>query len=187
MCSLIKVEISDTQVHLRVDHPALERLVRNVLAAEDRRHGSISIALVDDMTIQSLNRAHLGHDWPTDVISFPLSPPEAPLAGELVVSAEMACAMARELDVEPLAELSLYVIHGLLHLCGFDDHDDADIIRMRQREDELLALNGLTHAHDQVAPGARAADRESLLGPKGGASTLRSPTTHQSESGPWTG
>jgi probable rRNA maturation factor len=187
MCSEIKVEISDTQVHLRVDHPALERLVRAVLAAENCRHGSISIALVDDMTIHALNRAHLGHDWPTDVISFPLSPPEAPLAGELVVSTEMASAMARELDVEPFAELSLYVIHGLLHLCGFDDHDDADIKRMRQREDELLALTGLTHGHDQTAPVDKPSDRESLLGPKGGVSTFRSPTTHQSESGPWTG
>jgi probable rRNA maturation factor len=187
MCSEIKVEISDTQVHLRVDHPALARLVRTVLAAENRRHSSISIALVDDTTIHTLNRAHLGHDWPTDVISFPLSTPEAPLAGELVVSAEMACAMARELDVEPFAELSLYVIHGLLHLCGFDDHNDADINRMRQREDELLALNGLTHANDQTAPGDKPSNRESLLGPKGGASTFHSPTTHQSESGPWTG
>ncbi len=97
------------------------------------------------------------------------------MAGELVVSAEMACATAaRELDVEPLAELSLYVIHGLLHLCGFDDHDDADISRMRQREDELLALNGLTHANHQVALAwaLDLADRESLLGPKGGASTI---------------
>ena len=173
---------------MRVDHPALERLVQTVLAAEDRHRGSISIALVDNMTIHALNRTHLGHDWPTDVISFPLSPPEAPvLTGELVVSAEMACTTARELDVEPFAELSLYVIHGLLHLCGFDDHDDADIERMRQREDELLALTGLTQANDQTAPGDKPSDRESLLGPKGGVSTFRSPTSHQSESGPWTG
>jgi probable rRNA maturation factor len=187
MCSEIKVEISDTQVHLRVGHPALERLVKTVLAAENRHHVSISIALVDDMTIHALNRAHLGHDWPTDVISFPLSPPEEPLTGELVVSVEMACATARELDVEPFAELGLYVIHGLLHLCGFDDHDDADIKRMRQREDELLALTGLTQANDQSASGDKPSDREALLGPRGGVSTFRSPTSHQSESGPWTG
>jgi probable rRNA maturation factor len=186
MCSEIKVEISDTQVHLRVDHPALERVVRIVLAAENRHHASISIALVDDRTIHALNRAHLGHDWPTDVITFPLSAPEAPLAGELVVSAEIACATARELGIEPFAELSLYVIHGLLHLCGFDDHDDADIKRMRQREDELMNLSGLTRAVDQTSPGDERSDHESLLGPKGGSSTLRSPT-HQSERGPWTG
>ena len=48
------------------------------------------------------------------------------LCGELVVSAEMACDRPRELGVDPDEELALYVVHGLLHLCGFDDHDEAD-------------------------------------------------------------
>src|SRR4051794_36983176 len=68
----IEVEISDTQGHCPVDRAALVRLVRDVLGKEGRRRASISIALVDQATIHALNRAHLGHDWPTDVISFPL-------------------------------------------------------------------------------------------------------------------
>ena len=83
---------------IRVDPAALEDLVRLVLASHRRERASISIALVDDAAIHAVNRTHLGHDWPTDVISFPLSAPDdSVLAGELVVSAEMAVASAREL------------------------------------------------------------------------------------------
>ena len=141
----IEVEISDTQGLLRVDHGELARLVRRVLAAEERPSASISLALVDNTTIHGVNLAHLEHDFPTDVISFSLSDDGEPeLSGELVVSVEMAIAAARDAGVNPLHELSLYVVHGLLHLCGYDDHDGADIVRMRRREDELLAEAGIS-------------------------------------------
>jgi probable rRNA maturation factor len=147
MAPPIEVEISDTQAYLAVDRPGLEELVRKVLAAENRPRASISIALVDNAAIQAINRAHLGHDWPTDVVSFPLAAADHPvLCGELVISTEMACAVAREIGVEPRDELALYVVHGLLHLCGFDDHDDAGIARMRRREAELLGSAGISSA-----------------------------------------
>jgi probable rRNA maturation factor len=134
------VEISDTQCHLRVDRAALVSLVRRVLQLEGRTAASISIALVDNATIHSLNCTHLGHDWPTDVISFPLSGDDDPvLAGELVVSAEMASAAALENGTGPLDELALYVVHGLLHLCGYDDHSEAGAQLMRERQDQILA------------------------------------------------
>jgi probable rRNA maturation factor len=136
----IEVEISNTQSHLRLEPGGLDRLVRLVLAAQGHSRASLSIAVVDNATIHTINQVHLGHDWPTDVITFPLADPEETvLTGELVVSAEMACTAARELGVEPADELALYVVHGLLHLCGFDDHDDSERRRMRQREHELLS------------------------------------------------
>ena len=98
------------------------RLVREVLIGRGSR--PISIALVDDATIHAVNRRHLAHDWPTDVISFRLSEvDDDELAGELVVSAEMAATTARQAGVGAWDELALYVVHGLLHLCGYDDHD----------------------------------------------------------------
>jgi len=135
----IEVEISDIQVHLRLDREWLLELVRRVLRLEGRSRASISIAVVDDEAIHRINKAHLGHDWPTDVITFPLSEPdEAILVGELVVSAEMACATARERSLDPAGEFALYVVHGLLHLCGYDDHGDAAAAVMRLREREVL-------------------------------------------------
>ncbi|MDR3638317.1 MAG: rRNA maturation RNase YbeY [Isosphaeraceae bacterium] len=140
------IDISDTQHHLVVSRAGLTELVERTLAAEGVERYSLSIALVDNATIHALNGRHLGHDWPTDVISFPLSEPDEPvLAGELIVSAEMAAATAREAGVDPWAELALYVVHGLLHLCGYDDLSDRDADVMRRREGEILALLGLTN------------------------------------------
>ena len=88
----IEVEISDTQGFLDSrSRPGSPGWSRGVLATRGSSTPAISVALVDDATIHRINRQHLGHDWPTDVISFPLSEPGEPeLAGELVVSAEMA-------------------------------------------------------------------------------------------------
>jgi probable rRNA maturation factor len=142
----IVVEISDTQGHLDIDRGALAQLVRRALANEGVPRASISVALVDDATIHEINERHLAHDWPTDVISFCLSDPgDAELEGELVVSAEMAATTARRVGVDPWAELALYVVHGLLHLCGYDDQSAAGRDAMRLRENEILTREGLTY------------------------------------------
>jgi probable rRNA maturation factor len=149
----IDVEISDTQGHLKADPAALAHLVRRVLAGEGVGRGSISVALVDDAAIRAINRRHLDHDWPTDVISFPLSEPGAAgLAGELVVSAEMAAVTAAKAGADPHAELALYVVHGLLHLCGYDDQSPEDRGAIRRREGEILAREGLTNTFTLVGP-----------------------------------
>jgi probable rRNA maturation factor len=167
MCAEIEVEINNTQGHLCIDTAALEALVRVVLAAENRSSASISITLVDNSAIHGVNRQHLGHNWPTDVISFPLSAPEdRVLAGELVVSAEMAYALAREIGAEPAEELALYVVHGLLHLCGFDDHDDVDARRMHEREDELLSWAGLTNPYSREGAALPGLPDHQAIGPR---------------------
>ena len=147
----IEIELSDTQSHVRYDPETLERLVRDVLRIEGVSRASISLAMVDDATIHEINRLHLGHDWPTDVITFPLSEAgDDCLAGELVVSGEMARATATERGHEPWEELALYVVHGLLHLRGYDDLTEDDARAMRRREDEVMALLGLMNPFSLV-------------------------------------
>jgi probable rRNA maturation factor len=142
----IDVEVSDTQGHLALDPGRLADLVRRVLAGEGVAAGAVSLALVDDATIATVNIKHLGHEGPTDVISFRFSDErEAVLSGELVVSAERALAVAQQHGIDPLAELSLYVVHGLLHLCGYDDLTASGVRAMRRREGEILAREGLTN------------------------------------------
>ncbi|MBX6312502.1 MAG: rRNA maturation RNase YbeY [Isosphaeraceae bacterium] len=149
----INVEFSDTQSHLSADHTALADLARRVLRAEGIERATISIALVDDATIREANRRHLDHDWPTDVISFPLSEPGDPvLEGELILSAEMAATTARQAGTDPRAELALYLVHGLLHLCGYDDETVAEAAVMRRREAELLAEAGLPNTFSMTGP-----------------------------------
>jgi probable rRNA maturation factor len=149
----IEVEISDNQSHLDADPAFLGGLVRRVLRSEGVENASISLALVDDATIRAINRRHLDHDWPTDVISFDLSEPGDPcLTGELVVSTEMAAATAREAGVDTRSELALYVVHGLLHLCGLDDREIEDAEVMRRREGEILRAEGLINTFPLVGP-----------------------------------
>lgn len=161
------VEISDTQGHIAVDRKALAHLVRRALAAEGVARYAVSIALVDNPRIEALNRAHLGHEWPTDVISFPLSGPDEPvLAGELIVSAEMAALTARDAGLDPWCELALYVVHGLLHLCGYDDRAERDADVMRRREGAILAELGLTNTFSLAGPATTGhAERESAPWP----------------------
>ncbi len=85
------------------------------------------------------------------LLSFPLGEPNSSrLSGELVIGAEVALAQAAERGHDVQAELALYVIHGLLHLCGYDDHDPAGAAAMRARERHYLRQLGLP----DVAPRA---------------------------------
>src|SRR5207245_2701478 len=104
----------------------------------------ISLAFVDNATIHRLNKRYLDHDELTDVLSFPLSEPGAKhLAGELVIGAEVAKVQAESRGHDIQAELALYVIHGLLHLCGHDDKTAEGAAAMRERERHYLQALGL--------------------------------------------
>jgi probable rRNA maturation factor len=101
--------------------------------------GELSVAFVDDDEIARVHQAFMGDPAPTDVITFP-GDPDMDFAGEIVVSVDHARARAAELD-EPFArELSLYLVHGWLHLAGFRDGTDEERTAMRTAEAEALAL-----------------------------------------------
>src|SRR4051812_46461401 len=98
----LDIAITDAQDLIRVDPTTVSDLARRVLAGEGVASACVSIALVDDAAIHAINRRHLAHDWPTDVITFRLSDPDADvLEAELVVSAEMAATTAREAGTDP--------------------------------------------------------------------------------------
>jgi probable rRNA maturation factor len=99
---------------------------------------AISLAVVDDDTIHELNQRHLEHDWPTDVLSFVLEDNGDHLDGEVILSADTAAAAAEELGNSAAQEQLLYVIHGTLHLVGYDDKSDADAREMRAAEARYL-------------------------------------------------
>jgi probable rRNA maturation factor len=141
---MIRIAVACPQEIIPVDRGRMREIVRAVLDGEGISDAEISLAFVDNPTIQQLNQRYLSHNEPTDVLSFPLSEPNADrLAGELVIGAEVAKAQAEDLAHELEAELALYVIHGLLHLCGYDDKLASAIEKMRQRERHYLQLLGL--------------------------------------------
>jgi probable rRNA maturation factor len=141
---MLRIKVASPQVIVPIDRARLREVARAVLAGEGVAAASISLAFVDNPTIHRLNRQFLDHDEPTDVLSFPLSGPGAKtLEGELVIGAEVAREQAAERGHDEQAELALYVIHGLLHLCGFDDTTAAGAREMRARERHYLQILGL--------------------------------------------
>src|SRR5262249_39362518 len=131
----MRISIASPQETVPIDRARFRQVARAVLEGEGITEAEISLAFVDNPTIHQLNKRYLQHDEPTDVLSFPLSEPNAPkLAGELVLGAEVAKDQAESQGHAVEAELSLYVIHGLLHLCGYGDESEAEASKMRQRE-----------------------------------------------------
>ncbi len=136
------VQIASPQDLFPIDKAWFRRVVNSVLAEEKIGKFDISLAFVDDATIHRINKQFLDHDEPTDVITFPYSAGKE-LQGELVLGVEVALREAANRGHPPQTELSLYVIHGLLHLVGYDDKDGHDRRMMRARESDHLELLGL--------------------------------------------
>jgi probable rRNA maturation factor len=135
----MEIEVNNQQQSLPIDAPQLIAAVRGVLAEAGVVQGEISIAVVNDEAMQRLNAQYLDHDWPTDVLSFVIEAEGDRLEGQLIVSAETATRTAPQYDWSAADELLLYVIHGALHLVGYDDHSDEDCQRMREAEQRHLA------------------------------------------------
>ncbi|MEM9587327.1 MAG: rRNA maturation RNase YbeY [Planctomycetota bacterium] len=107
------------------------------------RRGEIAIRLTDDPGIHAINRRHLQHDFPTDVISFAYDSDLGHLHGDLVVSVDTAGRLAARVGWPMAAELLLYVVHGTLHLTGMDDHDEAERRAMRAAERQVFQQIGI--------------------------------------------
>ena len=132
----------------KVDEAALRRLAAVVLAQEGvAGETELSLIITDDEAIRELNRRFRGVDAPTDVLAFGaeaeeqfVSAPESPpYLGDVVISYQRALAQAEELGHAVAEELKLLVIHGILHLLGYDHQEEAAARKMRERERETLA------------------------------------------------
>lgn len=127
-----------------LDDAGVAAAARAAVAQGDREVSELSIALVNDPTLAELHGRYLDDPSVTDVMSFDVTPgPEsAPLVGEIVVSVDRARAVAARRGVRLDYELALYVVHGTLHLCGFDDIEADDRSAMRAAERRALAALG---------------------------------------------
>ncbi len=154
---LIQIKIQNTQNDLSVDEKRLKEVACHLLQLEKVIAADVSLAIVDNATIRELNRQYLEHDYATDVLSFLLECQIEPdkqvpglrgsgktLEGEIIVSAEMAVSMAKTYQWSATDELLLYIVHGLLHLCGYDDLSEDELHLMRIKEQQTLDRWGLT-------------------------------------------
>jgi probable rRNA maturation factor len=135
---LITIHITNRQKTLKVDHRRMRHAIRAIIRDAGISIAAISIAIVDDATIAGLHRQFLDDPEPTDVLSFVLEQSEGSLEGEVVASADTAAACAPRYKSTPEDELLLYVIHGTLHLVGYDDTTPRRRALMRKKEKEYL-------------------------------------------------
>ncbi len=106
------------------------------------KQAELSLAFVTDQTIHELNRRYRHKDRPTDVLSFPLADECCPtLLGDVVISVDTARRQARQRKRAFADELRALLIHGILHLLGYDHEvSDSEAVRMRRKERELRAV-----------------------------------------------
>lgn len=150
----MNVFVADEQTE-PVDVESLRRLAASVLVSEDYpAETEVSVMLVGDDEMAGYNARFLKREGPTDVISLPIEelapgrPPTAVPAGPPVMLGDVIVApayirrQAARLEVEFEDEISLMVVHGMLHLLGYDHADDTEAERMELREREILGAAG---------------------------------------------
>jgi probable rRNA maturation factor len=113
----------------------IKKMIAGTLKAEKAKWRSVSVFLTDNRRIRSINRKFLRHDYATDVISFGGG---SDTLCDLVVSAQMAKTVSKELKIPFKEELARYLVHGTLHLLGYDDGAKKDKMRMEGRQEWIL-------------------------------------------------
>jgi len=149
--------IEEISIHIEqnfrdcIDKQWMRKIAQQILQAESVTPPyEISIAFTDSETVQKLNRDYRGIDEPTDVLSFYMLPQEKNESsfilppdgvthlGEVIISYPQAAEQAKEQGHPMKQELALLIIHGILHLLGYDHEQPEEEAKMRVREKELL-------------------------------------------------
>lgn len=142
---MLQVEIINRVRSFRPDRRLIRQAVRWVLRSHQIDTACVDVVIVNDETIADLHGRYLNDPGPTDVLSFLLESAPGYLEGEVIVSVETAERQARSLGVELAQELLLYVIHGTLHLVGYDDQTVSERRRMRRAERRVFEDLGLIY------------------------------------------
>ena len=138
----LDVEVAADGVRVPLAKRRVADLARAVLEAEGVRDASISFAFVRPSTIATVNREHLGHKGPTDVISFPLAAAGgAPLGGDIYICPDVAARNAIEHGVGLREEIARLVVHATLHILGHEHPDGVgrESSAMWRRQEALLS------------------------------------------------
>ena len=118
------IEVVNRQRRLQIDTRAWSKFATKALAAIGKSESSATIAFVSDKKIRELNRQFRGIDKATDVLSFPSDGPDESDLGDIAVSVDTAAAQAKENGLKLDEEIAQLILHGLLHLSGYDHETD---------------------------------------------------------------
>jgi probable rRNA maturation factor len=123
-------------------HTQVKQWIKAVAKRHDRKTGDISLIFCDDAKILEINQQYLNHDYYTDIITFDYSEGKL-ISGDIFISVETVATNAGKFNTAFSNELHRVIIHGILHLCGFDDHTPELRKQMTLLENEALELSGM--------------------------------------------
>lgn len=116
---------------------SIKKIVKKILKAEACPGQDLSIAFVSDAEIRKFNKKYKGKNCATDVLAFSMNE-GMNFLGDIIISSDAARRQARVFNSNFSRELKLYVIHGLLHLLGYDDETKKDFESMKKRQERFL-------------------------------------------------
>jgi probable rRNA maturation factor len=137
----MEIDVADRQSAVELDHDEVLRVLRLGLKMEGR-DADLSVVITGDAEMRDLNLRFGGRDCETDVLAFGYGEDAESVEGEIIVNAELAARQAESRAHSAQGELMLYLVHGLLHLTGCDDHEEEETRQMREREQRLLEAAG---------------------------------------------
>lgn len=121
------------------DETAISEWLSSVIISESKKEGDINYIFCDDEYLHKINIEYLDHDTLTDIISFDYSIGNE-LHGDIFVSIERVADNAKDFNVSFDEELKRVLVHGILHYAGYKDKSEEDELKMRQKEEEKIAM-----------------------------------------------
>ena len=135
----MKIFFHKESVSFPLDTSVINNWIENAVLSLGYSLKNLSFVFCDDEYLKNINVKYLGHDYYTDVISFDYSTEEG-LVGDVFISIERVRENANNFKVSFNEELFRVIIHGVLHLCGFNDKTDKEIKEIRKQENHFLSL-----------------------------------------------
>ncbi len=139
----MEVLITNDQKAVELNLDFIKKIALEIMKFEDSPDNSqLSMVFCDDEAIKELNNEYRGKNESTDVLSFPMElenfVPKIRMLGDIVISTDTAIKQAKEYEHSLITEIVILMIHGLLHLHGYDHIEEEDCKKMRAREAEIL-------------------------------------------------
>lgn len=127
-------------LNFSLDHqPELSEWLYQVIASENFESGNLDFTFMSDEDLLKINKEHLDHDFYTDIITFEYTEGKM-ISGDLLISLDRVKENATKLSLNFSDELHRVMVHGVLHLCGYNDKTEAEQVEMRSKEDYYLSL-----------------------------------------------
>ncbi|MDD5224651.1 MAG: rRNA maturation RNase YbeY [bacterium] len=142
----MKIQIGVTGKRTAIKRRKIRNLVRTIFTASGFPRGSgpsageLSLVFSDDSFISELNLRYLGRKGPTNVLAFPLSEDESEFLAEIIISVETAAREARGAGISREERLAELLVHGILHLLGYDHRDRRESGKMNRKAKEIMKI-----------------------------------------------